>query len=136
VLHSNPRPAFGVMADMLAWSEELQIVTVPVVRTADRRKFICVMSREALEDLSGDASGARDASDARDGAPRNGRERDGFRDAPRDGFDRDACLAALRLGHARIAAIAQAKITAGEIGVEDTIRITREDTLPRPVAAD
>ena len=109
--HSHPRPEFGVMADMLAWSEELQIVTVPVVRTADRHKFICVMSREALEDLSGEA-GAR------------------------DGFDRDACLAALRLGHARIAAIAQAKVVAGEIGIEDTIRITREDTLTRPIAAD
>ena len=108
--HSHQRPEFGVMADMLAWSEELQIVTVPVVRTADRRKFICVMSREALEDLSGEG--------------------------PNDGFDRDACLAALRLGHARIAAIAQAKIVAGEIGVEDTIRITREDTVARQVAAD
>ena len=47
-----------------------------------------------------------------------------------------ACLAALRLGHARIAAIAQAKIVAGEIGIEDTVRITREDTVLRPVAAD
>ena len=109
--HSHQRPTFGVMADMLAWSEELQIVTVPVVRTADRRKFICVMSREALEDLAGD-SGAR------------------------DGFDRDACLAALRHGHVHIAAIAEGKIAAGEIGVEDTIRITREDTAARALAAD
>jgi hypothetical protein len=108
------------MADMLAWSEERQIVTVPVVRTADRRKFICVMSREALEDLASEPG------------PREG-EHDG---APRDGFDRDACLAALRHGHARIAAIAETKIAAGEIGVEDTIRITREDTLARPIAAD
>ena len=108
---SHHRPEFGVMADMLAWSEELQIVTVPVVRTADRRKFICVMSREALEDLASEPG-------------------------PRDGFDRDACLAALRHGHARIAAIAETKIAAGEIGVEDTIRITREDTLARAVAAD
>jgi hypothetical protein len=101
------------MADMLAWSEERQIVTVPVVRTADRRKFICVMSREALEDLS-------------DGPDR----------PERDGFGREACLAALRQNHARIAAIAQAKVSAGEIGVEDTIRITRADTLPHPEAAD
>jgi hypothetical protein len=70
------------------------------------------MSREALEDLAGDGQAAR------------------------DGFDRDACLAALRLGHIGIAAIAQAKIAAGEIGVEDTIRITREDTLARTLAAD
>jgi hypothetical protein len=68
------------MADMLAWSEELQIVTVPVVRTTDRRKFICVMSREALEDLAGEAP-----------APA------GEAQAARDGFDREACLAALRL---------------------------------------
>ena len=105
--HSRQRPAIGVMADMLAWSEERQIVTVPVVRAADRRKFICVMSREALEDLSSAPSGA----------PRAERQR--------DGFDRDACLAALRHGHARIAAIAQAKIVAGEIGIEDTIQIGR-----------
>ncbi len=104
------------MADMLAWSEELQIVTVPVVRTADRQKFICVMSREALEDLAADVTGE----------PAH----------QRSSFDRDACLAALRHGKARIAAIAQAKIATGEIGVEHTIRITREDTGARAAAAD
>ena len=109
---SQSAQRLGVMTDMLAWSEERQIVTVPVVRVSDRRKFICVMSREALEDLSGEPPG-------------------------RDGFDRDACLAALRHGHVRIAQIAHAKIEAGEIGVEDTVRITREDTAPaRAVAAD
>ena len=45
-------------------------------------------------------------------------------------------MALLRHGHARIAAIAESKITAGEIGVEDTIRITREDTGARAIAAD
>lgn len=99
------------MADMLAWSEERQIVTVPVVRISDRRKFICVMSREALENLSGEAPLARAA------------------------FDRSACLAALRHSHARIAAIAHAKIVAGEIGVEGTVRITRDDVLPAPAVA-
>jgi hypothetical protein len=115
--HSPERPELGVLADMLAWSEELQIVTVPVVRTADRREFICVVSREALEALAG--------------APAQGAD-----GRARDGFDRDACLAALRHGQAHIAAIAQAKIALGAIGIEGTIRITREDTAARAAAAD
>lgn len=87
-----------LLDDLAFWNDLRQIAAVPVVLGPDRRSATCWVSREALEDLEGDAD-----------------------------IDVEGCLRAVARHRDRLAAVAARKLAEEGLGPDLRIRVSSAD---------
>ena len=91
-------PIVTLFDELAFWNDFRQIAAIPAMQGAEQRTFTCWVSREALEDLEGDAS-----------------------------LDSDGCLRAVGRHRERLAAIFARKLATEGLDPDLRIRVSSAD---------